>query len=205
MLLLSIRHFRCTMTSTSLLRWTTSAASRSRKEPEGPSCVIETVRGSSPLSGASRTGSLSAPHQVHVVAYWPLAAQCHHYTASVINEQITHAFLWISPMQDTRVQTLTGPITSNSARPKQLHSSVFRQSVFHLFLLRVQLAYVFVSQWVTRVRCTVTELDINVSMKPRASPAVFRHKWIPNGNFCVHAGWQACCLVIEDVSSKDID
>lgn len=71
------------MNSTSWLRWTISAASRSRREPGSPSCVTETVRGSSPLSGASRTGSLSARHQVHSAAYWPLEAK--HRTSGMDN------------------------------------------------------------------------------------------------------------------------
>lgn len=59
-----------------------------------------------------------------------------------------------------------------------------------------------VSESLTRMRCTVTEYNIDVSMKPGACPAVLRHKWIKNVNFCLQAGWQDCCLVISDVSSS---
>lgn len=65
---------RCTMNSTSWWLWTTFVALRSPRVPWGLFCVTETVQGSSLLSGASKTGSLSAPRQVCSVKCCPFRA-----------------------------------------------------------------------------------------------------------------------------------
>lgn len=81
------------MSSTSWLLWTIFVASRSRREPKGPSCVTGTVRGSSLLSGASKMGSLSAPHQVHS-ARCCSPQQCNQYDRKSSNH-ITEAFFLV--------------------------------------------------------------------------------------------------------------
>lgn len=59
------------MSSTSLWRWTTFVVLTSRIALQGPFCVTETVQGSSPLSGASKTDWRSALHQVCCVTWRP--------------------------------------------------------------------------------------------------------------------------------------
>lgn len=64
-------HFRCSMSITSWWWWMTFVVLRSQRVLGGPFCVTETVQASSLLSGASKTGSLSVPHQVCSVKCYP--------------------------------------------------------------------------------------------------------------------------------------
>lgn len=57
-------YFRCSMRNSSWWQWMTCVESMSQKALVNPSCVTETVQGSFRLSGVSKMGSPSPPHQV---------------------------------------------------------------------------------------------------------------------------------------------
>lgn len=142
-------HFRCSMSSTSWWQWMTFVVLRSQKVLGAPSFATETVRGSFLLSGVLRTGSLSAPHQVCSVTFysfynpfkWGMTCDKNTHPAFSFLSVYFSTYLPLFPSfllslfipvylfyheQDTRVQTLTGQITWNSARPRQLLSIASR-------------------------------------------------------------------------------